>query len=259
MTGVTDRPHHNNDEQPQFEDSSQHTQPTPEPGAQEPTAQATQPQAETGDSPTVTFTESQAKRLKAPVVGMILSTLTVTALVGAFYFFNPEPDNYQVIYDEDVEAAAAWTAEVAEFAPVAPEVPETWTANYARWETRQETGVEVWEAGFTTEAEEFVGFAQTDQPNQAWINAEVRHIPAAETVEVDGFTLQHYQDDDRQYFVLEAEDNPVDSTTIVVGGDANDDDITSTLSAVLDGLGVEPELTEEELPDPAEVADPNAP
>ncbi|WP_258933413.1 DUF4245 domain-containing protein [Nesterenkonia pannonica] len=54
-------------------------------------------------------------------------------------------------------------------------MPDDWTANYARWESRVDHGVDVWEVGYTTTAMNFVGFAQTEDPQPSWLAEEIDH------------------------------------------------------------------------------------
>lgn len=190
------------------------------------------------EGPTPQLTPSQAKRLGAPMVGMVITMGVLSLGLAALWFMNPEPD---VTYtrDEDVFEAAAWTDQVAEYSPIAPEMPEEWSANYARWETRAEHGVEVWEVGYTTEAVNFVGFAQTDNANPAWVNEETEQAPVTGAVTIDELAFETREQGDRQYYVLAAEDNTVDGTTVVIGGDAGDDEFQTAVDAIVGSLGQE--------------------
>lgn len=200
------------------------------------------------EEPTPQLTQSQAKRLTTPMMGMVITMAVLTAVLAILWFLNPEPD---VTYtrDENVEEAAAWTDGVTDYSPVAPQVPEEWSANYARWETLPDYGVDVWEAGYTTEAVQFVGFAQTDNANPAWVNAETDQAPETGTTMIDGLELQIRETDDRRYYVLDGEDNDRDGTTVVIGGDAAEAELNLALEAVLDSIGREvPTVEQDEVP-----------
>ena len=188
------------------------------------------------DERPVQITPSQAQRLRTPLMGMVITMMFLTGILAVFWFMNPEPD---VTYsrDEDVQEAAAWADDVTEFSPLAPDVPEGWTANYARWETRAEQGVEVWEVGYTTAEVSFVGFAQTDDANPAWVNAETNMAPSTGSVTADGLTLETREEGDRRYYVLDAEENTVDGTTVVISSDASEAELQAGLDAILDSLG----------------------
>lgn len=194
--------------------------------------------AAAADEPTPQLTQSQAKRLVTPMIGMVLTMGVLVAILAALWFLNPEQD---VTYtrDEDVAEAASWTDEVTEYSPLSPEVPAEWSANYARWETLTDLDVEVWEVGYTTEDVNFVGFAQTDNANPAWVNAEINQAPEAGTTTIDGLAFRIHADEDRRYYVLEAADNDRDGTTVIIGGDAADDEFEVAAAAIVDSIGRE--------------------
>lgn len=55
-------------------------------------------------------------------------------------------------------------------------------------------------------------------------------------------TFEVYEDgDDRQHWVLTEEQNTIDGTTVVIGGDAQDEEFAAAVEAVVDALGEEPE------------------
>ncbi|MDR5710800.1 DUF4245 domain-containing protein [Nesterenkonia flava] len=200
-----------------------------------------QPREEPRDddgAPTPQLTQSQVKRLTTPMIGMIITMGVLSLVLAGLWMLNPEPD---ITYsrDEDVAEAADWAASVTEYAPIAPQVPDEWSANYARWETRAEHGVDVWEVGYTTEAVSFVGFAQTDEPNPAWVNEETRQARVTGTATVEGFTFETREEGDRLYYVLDGEDNTVDGTTIIIGGDAGTEEFETAVEAIVEAIGVE--------------------
>ncbi|HIW99973.1 MAG TPA: DUF4245 domain-containing protein [Candidatus Nesterenkonia stercoripullorum] len=208
----------------------------PESPENEPSAQ---PPQQDSQQPTPQLTQSQVKRLKQPMIAMLFTVLLTAGAVAAFMAMNPEPDTtYE--RDEDVAEAARGAAEVAGYAPIAPDLTEEWTANYARWEVRPEQGVPVWEAGYVTPSDTFIGFAQTDEANPTWLTAETDGAPSSGAVEVDDVEFEARETEDRQYYILDAEQNPVDDTTVVVSGDASEEDFTFALEEVLDALGEDP-------------------
>ncbi|WP_300342262.1 DUF4245 domain-containing protein [Nesterenkonia sp.] len=208
--------------------------------------------ASSEEQPIPQLTEAQAKRLATPMMGMVITMGALVLVLGALWFINPEPD---VTYtrDEDVPAAAAWTDEVTEYSPLAPQVPPDWSANYARWESLPEHDLEVWEVGYTTSESSFVGFAQTDEATESWINAETDQAETTGTVSLGGFDFETRQKDERRYYVLRAEDNTVDGTTVVIGGDASDQEFSRAVEAIAESIGREvpaadPETDQEQTP-----------
>lgn len=198
-----------------------------------------EPPAETTPQPTPQLTQSQVKRLKQPMIAMLFTVLLTAGAVAAFMAMNPEPDTtYE--RDEDVAEAARGAADAAGYAPISPDLTEEWTANYARWEVRPEQGVPVWEAGYVTPSDAFIGFAQTDEANPTWLTAETDGAPSTGTVEVDDVEFETREADDRQHYILDAEQNPVDDTTVVVSGDASEEEFTFALEEIVDALGEDP-------------------
>lgn len=202
--------------------------------------------------PTPQLTQSQVKRLATPMMGMVITMGVLTAVLAVLWFLNPEPD---VTYtrDENVQEAAIWTDSVTEYSPIAPDVPDEWSANYARWETLPDYGVDVWEVGYTTEAVQFVGFAQTDNANAAWVNTETDQAPETGTTVIDELEFEIREDDDRRFYVLYAEDNDRDGTTVVIGGDADEDEFDLAVEAIVESIDRElPEEYEDDGEEPAD-------
>lgn len=229
---------------------SESRSPEPEEPVGPPTHESSEHSAESaGDAapPTPQLTESQSKRLRQPLVGMVITVAVTFAAVGAFVMMNPEPTPDAHQRDEDVVAEAFFAAGAAEFTPIAPEVADGWTANYARWESSGEHGVPVWEAGYTTEEVSFFGFAQTDQGNPTWVASEVSNATSTGTAVFEDLEFETYEsDDERRYFVLWGDDNDVDGTTVVINTDASEEEVASGMEAVVDSLGREVELDGDE-------------
>ncbi|WP_258933414.1 DUF4245 domain-containing protein [Nesterenkonia pannonica] len=55
------------------------------------------------------------------------------------------------------------------------------------------------------------------------------------------FELYHDGDQERRYWVLTEENNDVDGTTVVIGGDAGDDEFLTAVEAVVESLREDPE------------------
>lgn len=207
-----------------------------------------------GEQPKPQLTRSQVKRLSQPMIGMIITMMVTVAAVAAFLMMNPEPDAEPYQRDEDVHVEAVHAGRDAEFLPAAPDVPEGWSANYAYWEDQSGQGIPLWEVGYTTDSMTFVGFAQSDQGNPTWISEETEGATPSGTQTVDGLVFEVlHGEGDRTWFVLAEEHNEIDGTTVVLGGDASEEDLEIALSAVVEALDQEPEVPDDEE---AEVQDP---
>lgn len=208
------------------------------------------------EQPTPQLTRSQVKRLSQPMIGMLITMMVTVAVVVALLMLNPEPDTEPYQRDEDVHVEAVHAGRSAEFLPAAPDVPDEWSANYAYWENQSEQGIPLWEVGFTTDSMTFVGFSQSDQGNPTWISEETEGATPSGTQTVDGVVFEVYHgDEDRTWFVLTEEHNDVDGTTVVLGGDASEEDLEIALTATVEALDQEPDVPAD---DAAEVEDPSS-
>nr|WP_255546349.1 MULTISPECIES: DUF4245 domain-containing protein [unclassified Nesterenkonia] len=190
------------------------------------------------------MTQSQAKRLRQPLIGVVITVAITLLAVFAVIGLRPERD-VAFTPDVDVEEAAGWTSDVSNFTAISPEVPEGWTANYARWENRVELGVTAWEVGYSVDEQSFLSFAQTDEPNPAWVYDATRQIGPTGEETIEGLTFEVREDDQWKYYVLEAEENPVDGTAIVLGGDATAEQFETFLAAVAASIDVEVETEDD--------------
>ncbi|MCH8565577.1 DUF4245 domain-containing protein [Nesterenkonia sp. LB17] len=197
------------------------------------------------ETPTPQLTQSQAKRLRQPLIGVVITVAITMLALFAVMGLRPERD-VAFTPDVDVEEAAGWTSDVAGYTAIVPDVPEGWTANYARWENRAELGVTAWEVGYSVDEQSFLSFAQTDEPNPAWVNDATRQIGATGEETVDGLTLEVRENDEWKYYVLEAEANTVDGTAIVFGGEATAEQFDIFRRAVTESIDVEVEHVEVE-------------
>ncbi len=110
-----------------------------------------------------------AKRANASVIGMIIALVVSIAAFLPVILMNPLPKSDGFRPDIDVSAVARNAADVAGFTPVTPDAGESFTSNYARWESGSGSGVPIWEVGYLTPKESFIGLVQTRQSNPTWL------------------------------------------------------------------------------------------
>ena len=116
---------------------------------------------------TPVLTAKQAKRANATVIGMLIATGLTVLLVLVPVLLNPAPK--ATTRNVDVRSIAAQAAGDAGYAPLAPELPQGWSSNYARWEATNSSGVPVWEVGYLTPETDFIRLSQTNAGNPTWI------------------------------------------------------------------------------------------
>lgn len=159
---------------------------------------------------------------------MVLSVLATLAIALVVVLLNPPNAVQERESTVDVATTAEQASATAGFTAVAPVAPEDWTANYARWNGAGTDQVEVWEAGYLTAEEEFVGFKQTAQSNPTWLSQQMENAPATGTRSVDGtqWDLHEPADGDR-HLVTE-----IGGTTVLVSGSGDLKDLDTLASAI---------------------------
>lgn len=118
-----------------------------------------------------------AKRANASVLGMIIALVLSIAAFLPIVLMNPAPKTDGFRPDINVSAVARNAAGVAGFTPVAPETGDTFSSNYARWESGTGSGVPTWEVGYLTPKESFIGLVQTVQGNPTWLLQQTKGAP----------------------------------------------------------------------------------
>ncbi|WP_394941514.1 DUF4245 domain-containing protein [Psychromicrobium sp. YIM B11713] len=121
-----------------------------------------------GASP-ILLQPAAAKRANATVIGMLVAVLLCLVLALPLAFFTAKPNGQSYRPDVDVTAAANDAKGVAGFTPAAPQLPDGWSVNYARWNKAGSDGVAFWEIGYVTPSQQFIALTQTAQPNPTWL------------------------------------------------------------------------------------------
>ena len=143
---------------------------------------------------------------------MVLSVLALLAVVAVVLLFNPEPPQRPREDRVDVAAEAATVPrDDGDLPALAPEVPESWYANYARLQTLD--GVPTWDVGWVVTDTVFAGLLQAEDADPTWVGLRVDQVPASETIEIDGIEWDLHADPKKPERRLVAE---VDGSTVVL-------------------------------------------
>lgn len=187
-----------------------------------------------------------AKRANASVIGMGIALLLSIAAFLPIVLMNPAPKSDGYRPDVDVAATARNAADVAGFAPVAPDAGNGYRPNYARWEAGTADGVPTWEVGFLTPKESFIGLVQTAKANPTWLLQQTRNAPVTGTRAAGG------QDWDlrdtgkgQKSMVLEYR-----GTTVILSGEAKLDEFAVLADAVVKSMDRNPAVTSSPAPSP---------
>lgn len=195
------------------------------------------------------ITEKQARRINAPVQGMLISMAVLLLLVLPFVWLQPRPDAQPYRPDVDVAQEASYVADESPFPPVVPEPGEDWSANYARWNAGAAQGVPFWEIGWATPQGSFIGLVQTSMANPTWLAQQTETIPASATVEAGGVPWDvHVREGSRNQKALTVYTGEVNGSTVVLKGDAPAAELDRLATAVVDDLTDSPAPRPEELP-----------
>ncbi len=127
----------------------------------------TRPGADT-PAPKPVLTPAQAKRANSTVVGMVMAVAATVAIVVPVVLINPTHTAETYQRDIDVDRVAGQAAGDAGYEPAAPELPEEWNSNFARWTSGTSDGVDYWEVGYLTPDKGFIQFTQTVEGNPSW-------------------------------------------------------------------------------------------
>ncbi|MFJ3957649.1 DUF4245 domain-containing protein [Arthrobacter sp. NPDC090010] len=132
------------------------------------------------------LSKNAAKRANASVIGMILALLVSLACILPVVLLNAQPQQPNLGPQVNVSAVAGDAAPVAGFKPVAPQLPDGWKPNYARWASGTDTGVPAWEVGFVSPSQGFVGLTQTIKGNPTWVAQLADNAPVTGTRTIAG-------------------------------------------------------------------------
>lgn len=180
-----------------------------------------------------------AKRANASVIGMIIALLVSIAAFLPIVLMNPFPKSDGFRPDVNVSEVARNATDVAGFTPVAPDTGNTFTSNYARWESGSGSGVPTWEVGFVTPKESFIGLVQTRQPNPTWLVQLTKSAPVTGTRDAGGQSWE-LRDTGKgeKSMVLDYR-----GTTVVLTGSAQLEEFAVLAAAVVKSMESSPAVT----------------
>lgn len=185
------------------------------------------------DQPTPQLTTKQASRINAPVRGMVISMLVLLLLLLPFLWLQPRPDAQPYRAHVDVAQEATFAADQASFTPAAPDLEESWSANYARWDEKSQDGVPLWNVGFLSPDYHLVDMVQTAESNPTWLAQRTELVPVTDEKEVAGVTWQiHHRDASGKQDAFTAWVGTLKDSTVVLSGDAPDADFQLVAEAL---------------------------
>ena len=170
---------------------------------------------------------SQRRKANQTALNLVLATLASLGIVAflVFVVVRPAPEPAAPI---DYVAVAAQSGQPV----LAPELPDTWTANSARIETVG--GVTTWTIGFVTPADQFIALDQGLRANETWLAGAVENAQPTGSVRIDGHDWSLYDrrgeaDTGNHAFSMSTE---VGDDVIVLHGTADDAEFETLATAI---------------------------
>lgn len=194
-------------------------------------APQTPPDAE---EPPVTpvLTPAQSKRANQSLKGMIISVLLTVAVAVPVIALNPASNDDQFKPDVNVSAVASQAGQAADFTPVAPQVPQGWYPNFARWNSGSADQIDYWEIGYVTGDEGFVWVRQTGDATPGWIAKMTHDASPSGSVDVEGTSWTSYTKDKTVSWVRKAH-----GSTLMLSSDSGDQPLQQAARAVMQEQG----------------------
>lgn len=164
---------------------------------------------------------------------MLISTGVCVALFLAIFALNPASKAEVYEHNVDVAKIAERAAGPAAFKPLAPQLPDGWRSNFARWDSAEGSGVGSWEVGYLTPGDQFIELSQTVDANPTWISVQTEKAPVTGKRNIAGVTweLRDRPDDDAS---LIAE---IGGSTVVLRGTADLSEFDVLATKVSQDLG----------------------
>lgn len=174
----------------------------------------------------------QAKRANASSIGMFIATAVTLGLVFFVVLLNPTHTAETYTRDVDVATIASQAEDAAGYLPVAAQLPDGWTSNYARWTGSTADGVAFWEVGYLTPEREFIQVTQTSDANPTWVTQRLEDAQESGQRVIDGVTWELLDSTSGDAFLTTEQDG----FTLILNGTADLAQFDVVGSAVLDEL-----------------------
>ncbi|WP_166409050.1 DUF4245 domain-containing protein [Labedella phragmitis] len=177
---------------------------------------------------------SRNHRARQTVNNLVFSLLATVGVVILIVLVVPRSD-------EPLDRAVDWmgvAAEAQQSRPetlVSPDLPDTWSSNYAEIRSTGTGGVTSWNVGFVTPSEEFVGVIQGFDADPTWLAAQLNRSIASSVTTIGGLEWTVYdnrESTDDVGNVHYAMSTEVGSSTIAVFGTGTVDEITTVVEAI---------------------------
>jgi hypothetical protein len=179
------------------------------------------------------------RRAKQTVNNLVLALLASLGVMLALILVVPRDDSNR-IQPVDYKAIAAEAQASSGQQILAPDLPEGWWSNSARWSPKPADGVQNWYAGFVGPKNQYIGLTQAFGINPTWLAFQLKNSAKTGTQAVGNQTWDVYE-------ALERGDTPKTkdfmmvlnyngSDVALIYGVANPQDFVSIATAIQTNL-----------------------
>ena len=135
--------------------------------------------------------DSRKYRMRKTVNNLVFSLLVTVAVVVVIVFAVPRSDK-PLHPDIDYSQVAQTTQQSQTQILADPELPDTWSANYAEIRTSKAAGVASWNIGLIAPGNDFIGLTQGFDANPTWVGQQLEQSTATGVTTIDGIEWTVY-------------------------------------------------------------------
>ena len=132
------------------------------------------------------------RRAKQTVINLALSLGASLGIVLLIIFIVPRDDSNR-LQPVDYKSIAMEAHASSSKNIIAPELPQGWWANSARWAAKPTDGVATWYAGFVGPKNQYIGLTQAFGVNPTWLALELKDSAQTGTVAIGASTWNVYE------------------------------------------------------------------
>jgi hypothetical protein len=132
------------------------------------------------------------RRARQTVNNLVLALIASLGIMIAIVLIVPRDDSNR-IQPVDYKSIAAEAHASSGKQIVAPELPNGWWSNSARWSPKPADGVQNWYAGFVGPKNQYIGLTQAFGINPTWLAFQLKNSAKTGTQAVGNYTWDIYE------------------------------------------------------------------
>lgn len=132
------------------------------------------------------------RRARQTVNNLVLALVASLGIMIAIVLIVPRDDSNR-IRSVDYKSVAAEAHASSEKPILAPELPEGWWSNSARWSPKPADGVQNWYVGFVGPKNQYIGLTQAFGINPTWLAFQLKNSAKTGTQAVGDYTWDIYE------------------------------------------------------------------